>query len=396
MENGKKDFKLLFEQGFFSAFNFLLIIFLFKNLSAQEIAAYGVNLTALYGGISILRNLIVGDFLNRQGLLIPTEFSSSVKIIFIRTTFLSPLIFLLLLSSNFLLGGKIYNGLQFAEIGILILFIDSIRQISISFSKYVFLIWSFFISISLTCITVTIFFDFDVFLFWKIQAMLYIGSFVCIHLYTRTTNSDTNQLKLFSKFNTLIFLDGLFNHLIFYVYNLLFFKLCLEIAADVRLINIYVVNLASTIYTNLKTNYSIRLLEGRSSIAEQRILNFVCFFSLFSASIGVSIFQKMGFLQNLNLDKVLLVGTCLASSFYFIHSRLTIFYVNMMSTSRFLLIKVSSWCIPLGTILVLTKIAGILGLFISTLLMNFFVLLLFEIALKRSSFIGDFQSIRKQ
>lgn len=383
----RNNFTLLFEQAIFSLFNFLVVINIYRDISTIQIASIGVDITALYGAVSICRNLISGAFIQNKFPVSEFRLEHLLKIISVRALLYTPLIILVIIVSCYLTSTDSQTTWHLIVISIEIIFVDNFRQIQILYRKVQFMSVNLILSILLSSLIFNLMsLRGNLALkFWFLTLSFYLIIFLAKYfkIFARFSDNELFDVKSISR--KVIVIESLANHSIFYLYNFIFFHFNPLLSGEIRLITAWVVNAASSLYVTLNNYYTIRLVNSESNIQEQRSINLLAFLSLTISGLLFSVFQSIIPINNLKIDYWLIFGTCVSSISFFIHSRILVLYLHHVAFGKIISIRALTWTVNLGIQLIGTYFFEKTGFIISSFISFLFVLRLYENALIKSS-----------
>jgi len=146
----RTNFELLVEQSIFSLFNFIIVVSMFKELTKIQIAAIGVNLTALYAVVSISRNLISGEFTQSN---FPSAFirvENLLRITAVRALQISPFVLLTMFTSCLMTKLDLETSALMLLLSVEVIVVDNFRQIQILYKNLIMMSLHLVISITIT------------------------------------------------------------------------------------------------------------------------------------------------------------------------------------------------------------------------------------------------------
>lgn len=385
----RKNVELLIEQALFSLFNFLIIVNVYSDLSILQVASIGVNITALYASISISRNVISGEFTQSKFPVDDFKLEHVLKVVCIRTLTSSPFLIFVILTSCFLTKTDIGTSGLLVVISVEVLLVDNFRQIQILYQRLRFMSVNLFISISLTYL-IFILFNLEnesALYFWLYSLFLYLLIFFARYnrILRQFSREELDNFQFVSRKS--ITVESLSNHLLFYFYNLILFQFNPLLSGEIRIITAWIVNSASSLYITLNNIYTIKLVNKQSTEKEQRSINFLALFSLIVSCFIFSILYSFISLSNIKFDIWLILGTCISSFAFFVHSRIAVLYLHSMPSSKFLGLRTLTWVMTLGILLIGVYFFGELGFIISSFFSCVYVIRYYERALKGSGLI---------
>lgn len=346
----RKSLELLLEQAIFSIFNFLIVINLYKYISTIEIAAIGVNLTALYAAVSISRNLISGEFTQSKFPFSTLKIQDTLRMAALRGLSVLPFVSVIMWISCLFTKTDFETTVLMLLISIEVIFVDNFRQIQILYQRFNFMILSLIASILSTLLVVpligkkhnlTLLFWLSAFFFYLVLIIMKYGLYS-----TKNSQNELTGLNFVSRKS--ITLESFSNHSLFYLYNLVFFQFNPFLAGEVRLITAWVVNSASSLYITLNNFYSIKLVNYDSNLKEQKSINLLAFITLSFTGIVFYRFHHLLPVGNIKIDVWLIFGVCASSVAFFIHSRISILYLHGLHSSKFLLHRFLTWFVLLS------------------------------------------------
>lgn len=383
----RSNFELFVEQTIFSFFNFIIVVSMFKELSRIQIAAIGVNLTALYALVSIARNLISGEFTQSK---FPSAFigiENLIRITAVRALQISPFLVLIMFTSCLITKLDFETSAMMVALSIEVMIIDNLRQIQILYQKLKFMSLNLVISITLT-VLIFVFIDQrnnTSLQFWMITSLLYIFITFTKYRVFSTEKSQTRMKDLDYVSRNSITVESFLNHILFYLYTLTFFHLNPTLSGDVRLITAWVVNSASTLYFSLNNLYTIKLVNRDSNYDEQKNINYFAFFTLFATGLLFSQCHDSLPIPQAEFDFWLIAGTCISYLSFFIHSRIAVLFLHDMKSSKFVFYRFLTWSAVLGQQLVGIYYFGKPGFIFSSILSLLSVLWIYFLALSNTS-----------
>lgn len=384
----RENFELLLEQAIFSIYNFLIVINLYKNLNTIEIAAIGVNITALYGSVSISRNIISGDFTQSKFPFSVITIQDTLKIALRRGLSVVPVVSIVMLFSCTLTKTDFETSLLIVLISVEVIFVDNFRQIQILHHKFRFMIISLVFSIIITFLIMRLLDQNHNFtwLFWFFTLLVYlIAVTVKYKLY-----SAKISCKEFMDFNFVsrksITLESFSNHTLFYLYNLIFFQVNPILSGEIRLITAWIVNSASSLYITLNNFYAIKLVNHNSDLKEQKNINWLAILALMCSSV---IFYQVHYffypVGNAEIDLWLILGTCISSVTFFIHSRISILILHGVQYHKFFSLRFLTWSLILSLQLFPTIFFGENGFIAGSSISFVYVLRIYNLALMQTN-----------
>lgn len=346
----RRNFELLFEQAIFSVFNFIVIINLYNNISIIDVAAMGVNITALYGAVSISRNLVSGEFTQSRFPNEAIKIESVLRKVCVRVFSVVPVVTIIISISCYLTNTSLETTILLLLISVEVLLVDNLRQIQILYLNLRFMIVNLMSSIVFTYLLM---FSLKresqkVLTFWLFTFLFY--SIFAILKYFNIFKSKNEEILISSNFvsRKSITLESFSNHSLFYLYNLIFFQINPLLSGDNRLITAWIVNAASSLYITLNNYYTIRLVNYNSTYQEQKSINFLAFFTLVLTSFTFLIFHSFIPFSNIKIDAWLIFGSCVSSLTFFIHSRISVLYLHAIPFRQFLTLRTLTWIITLS------------------------------------------------
>ena len=128
-------------------------------------------------------------------------------------------------------------------------------------------------------------------------------------------------------------------------------------------------------------------MNKQSNEKEQRSINFLAFFSLAVSCFIFSVFYSFITINNIKFDAWLILGTCISSVTFFIHSRIAVLNLHAMPFSKFLRLRTLTWVITLGIQLIGTYFFGELGFIISSFFSCVYVIKCYNRALSSSTLV---------
>lgn len=346
----RRNFQLLFEQAIFSVFNFIVIISLYNNISIIEVAAMGVNITALYGAVSICRNLVSGEFTQSRFPNEAIKIESVLRKVCVRVFSVVPVVTIIISISCYMTNTSLETTILLLLISVEVLLVDNLRQIQILYLNLRFMIVNLMSSIVFTYILM---FSLKpesqkVLMFWLFTFLFY--SIFAILKYFKIFKSKNEEILIISDFvsRKSITLESFSNHSLFYLYNLIFFQINPLLSGDNRLITAWIVNAASSLYITLNNYYTIRLVNYNSTYQEQKSINYLAFLTLVLTSFTFLIFHSFIPFSNIKIDAWLIFGSCVSSLTFFIHSRISVLYLHAIPFRQFLTLRTLTWIITLS------------------------------------------------
>ena len=384
-----KNFALLVEQALFSLFNFLIVVNIYNEISILQVASVGVNITALYAAISISRNMISGEFTQSKFPIDEINLERILKVVCVRTLAASPFVMIVILLSCFLTRTDTQTTKLLVIISVEVILVDNFRQIQILYQRMPFMSANLIFSVLLTYFMFVLFNleDESALNYWLFSLFFYL-LFLFARYYKILSRYNQNELKNF-KFvsRKSITVESLSNHSLFYFYNLILFQFNPLLSGEIRLITAWIVNSASSLYITLSNYYAIKLVNNQSTEKEQKSINFLAFFSLAVSSFIVSVFSPMLALNNIKFDAWLILGTCISSLSFFIHSRIAVLYLHAMPFSKLIKLRALTWSITLGIQLIGTFFFQDLGFITSSFLSCVYVINCYNRALSSSNLV---------
>lgn len=388
----RSNLELLFEQAIFSIFNFIVVINIYNDISTLEVAAMGVNITALYGTVSISRNLISGEFTQSKFPLNAIKLEIILRIICIRTLAVSPVVLIVILLSCFFTKTDVETTRLLLLISAEVIFVDNFRQIQILYNKLQFMSANMISSILLTYLLFVwlkpghqlalMFWLFSFFFYFLIALARY------HKIFGRQDQKEFFNSRFVSRKS--IILESFSNHSLFYFYNLVFFQINPILSGEIRLITAWIVNAASSLYITLNNYYTIKLVNYDSTYQEQRSINLLAFLTLAVTSLSFSVFHSFVPLSNIKIDTWLIFGTCISSITFFIHSRISVLYLHAMQFPKFLTLRSMTWTTTLAMQLIGTYFFGEKGFIIGSVFSSVYVINSYNRALANSKMVkGD-------
>ena len=385
----RKNFALLVEQALFSLFNFLIVVNIYSDISILQVASIGVNITALYAAISISRNMISGEFTQSKFPIDDIKLERILKVVCVRTLAASPFVIIVILLSCFFTRTDTETTRHLVIISVEVILVDNFRQIQILYQRLQFMSVNLFLSILLTYLMfVSLNLEDESALnFWLYSLFFYL-LILFLRYYKilgRYNQEDLGKFQFVSRKS--ITVESLSNHLLFYFYNLVLFQFNPLLSGEIRLFTAWIVNSASSLYITLNNYYTIKLVNKQSTEKEQRSINFLAFFSLAVSCFIFSVFYSFITLNNIKFDTWLILGTCISSVTFFIHSRIAVLNLHAMPFSKFLRLQTLTWVITLGIQLIGTYFFGELGFIISSLFSCVYVINCYDRALSSSTLV---------
>lgn len=381
-----KSLQLLGEQALFSIFNFLIVIFLYHGYTYSQVGSIGVNITALYGLVSISRNLISGDFTQDEFSTTEIKLEDVLAIVLIRSLKIAPVTSFGLLFSCLLTKTDLSSSFLFLIISIQVTIVDNFRQVEILFSKMNFMSVNLILSVLFSTILFLLIGPDDnrALKFWIVTFFFYI----MINL-IRVSKISTQIFKVNSRWDSSISrkditLESFFNHSMFFIFNYLFFYFDPTLSGKVRLITAWIVNSASSLYITLGNFYNIKMVNGHSTKSEQRGINTLALTSLSLCAIAFSVISSFLPFNNFFLNGWILFGTCISSLSFFIHSRISVLYLHSNFSNNFLIARITTWFLTLSLQLFPTILFADFGFFVGSIASFFFVTFCYESALSRT------------
>ena len=386
-------FPALIDQLLFSCLNFSFTIILIGNISIYQTAQVGVMLTTLYITISIARNYVSGSYFFSRTNPMKDERNVFLGLVF-KTVKLSPISFCCMFFTANFLELELTASFRFGILTSTFIVVDNLRQIALikrnpTESIKLFFLTSFFflcifypLTTNLTLTTLDL---------WILFLLLYVLSyFISLRSKLRVTIDSISET--FQDFSRPLILDSILNHCIFYFYNLLFFVIDFYVTGEIRLITIWIVNIASTVYTTLNSTFTLNLINGKSTKMEQRFLNVLALLSLVFSLLSIFLIRNFVNVTNFPSDLLLSFCACLSFLAFFIHSRITALIVRSFTLSIFLTLKVFSWLIILMIVLIPFWLFGKVGFEVGSAISLLVSITFFEIAMKYSTLFEDSNS----
>lgn len=390
----RKNFALLAEQALFSLFNFLIVVNIYNDISIFQVASLGVNITALYAAISISRNMISGEFTQSKFPIYDIKLERILKVVCVRTLAASPFLIIVILFSCFFTSTDKETTRHLVIISLEVILVDNFRQIQILYQKLQFMSVNLIFSILLTYLMFVSLNpeDESALDFWLYSLFFYLLIFFVRYykILGRYNKKDLDNFKFVSRKS--ITVESLSNHLLFYFYNLILFQFNPLLSGEIRLFTAWIVNSASSIYITLNNYYTIKLVNRHSTEKEQRSINFLAFFSLAASCFIFSVFYSFVALDNIKFDAWLILGTCISSVTFFIHSRIAVLNLHAMPSKEFIRLRTFTWVITLGIQLIGTYFFGELGFIISSFFSCYYVINCYDRALKSSTLVKRFSN----
>jgi len=384
----KSHFFLITEQTIWSSFNFFIAIFVFRNLDLRVAAAVGVNLVAMYGIISILRNFVSGIFLNKG--FSTTDFALHLILnnVIKKCLKCSPLIFILMIASSVVTNISYQNAIYLVFIAVFFLFVDNIRQVYIAYHNFGFLIFQSLLSVGASLV-ISFSFLRNSYLPLSIWSLTYsfFTFFTIIYLSLKKTLFG-QEIDIYIKegFQSLV-VESFFNHSLFYLFNLILLLIDPDFCGEIRIYTIWIVSAASTLYATLNTEFTLKLVNRLSTKSEQRWLNLFCIAVLLLFSCLYFFSGDGGIVPDEPKHVFNLLGVVASSASYFIHSRIAVLYYHYMTNVRLVVSRFTTWILLLGNILFFTFVAGSFGFLFSAIGSLFFSFYLYESALTNSKLV---------
>lgn len=383
----RKNIELLLEQAIFSIFNFVIVINLYKDISTIEIAAIGVNLTALYAAVSISRNLISGEFTQSKFPFSAIKIQATLRMAALRGLAALPFVSVIMWISCFFTKTDFETSVLMLLISLEVVFVDNFRQIQILYQKLQFMILSLIGSILFALLVVPLFGKKHnlTLLFWFFTFLFYLLIIIVKYGVFSAKNSQDELIGLDFVSRKSITLESFSNHLLFYLYNLAFFQVNPLLSGEIRLITAWVVNSASSLYITLNNFYSIKLVNHDSNLKEQKSINLLSFFTLSFTGIFFYGFHDLLPVGNIEIDFWLIFGACVSSVAFFIHSRISILYLHGLQGRKFLLRRFLTWSVILGLQLIGTLFFAENGFVAGSVLSFVYVLRVYDHALIKTT-----------
>jgi hypothetical protein len=356
-------------------------------MSNAGIAAMGVNITAIWGIISVARNFISGDFTQGkfQAKEIPIEIT--LKRVIVRSIAMSPFAAIfILLSCNYTQTNFVTTFLLII-ITLELLFVDNLRQIQVLYQKFRTMGCIFCISLFFTFF-LHIFVNFTnqkALAFWFVTLFFYLIFSLIRYSAIFRRNQEGALLICNSISRKWITWESISNHLSFYLFNVFLFQMNPVLTGEIRLITAWVINSASTIYITLNNYYSIKFVNGESTRREQRAIN--AFAMSILLVIGLIFFSVQSLIPFIDvvLDFWLIIGTCISSLSFFVYSRIAILYLQTKTPVDFFIWRALTWAFTLIIQLFGVYIYGTLGFILCSILSCSYVFFLYERALSALS-----------
>ena len=390
----RSNITLLIEQAIFSIFNFIVVINLYNDISTLEVASMGVNITALYGAVSVARNLISGEFTQSEFPVNSVKLESLLRIICIRTLAVSPFVLMVMVLSCYFTKTDLRTTMLLLIISVEVIFVDNFRQVQILYSKLQFMSVNLILSILFTCLLVISFKPENqpALMFWLFSFLFYV--LIALARYSKIFRRLDQEWFVSSKFvsRKSITVESFTNHSLFYFYNLFFFQINPLLSGEIRLITAWIVNAASSLYITLNNYYTIRLVNYDSSSTEQKSINLLAFLTLTVTALSFSVLHFFVPLTSIKIDALLTFGTCVSSFTFFVHSRISVLYLHAMPFPKFLRLRSTTWAITLSMQLLTTYFLGKEGFVIGSVISCIYVIKGYNRALANSEMLkGDFK-----
>lgn len=341
-----KDFRkllILIDQVLNSSITFIFTLLIMRNQSVVEIAQLGVNFAAMYSILTICRPIIGAKVLFVEGKFAGQErflLAEFLKKFF----FIIPFIVALIALSCFLVGSDFIMFSKMSILTIALVSWDSLRSIVLRTSNQFSLFLSLLLATGIVLfITMCSPHNIDSFTYWSLIYYLAIVFYLLAKVLSpQNEMSDlpkTNDPNF--QFRLLVLMDSVLNHISIYAWTLFIFHLSPLIAAEMRLTQTWIINIAATAYITASNILSIDLLEKQSSLILERQLNIFALLILGIACCVYILVSRLIILPFPQLRLEIILATCLIYYSFFVISRLTLHLLHTYKSIHFMLCKYS-------------------------------------------------------
>jgi hypothetical protein len=365
---------MLFEQLLNSAITFVFTLLIIRGRNLVDIAAIGVSLTGLYLLLTVSRyvansrSLIsIGDFQSGETFLLK---HSLVKLLQ-----LSPILFLGMFSISTLSGLDANTSLHFATLLIVAAVWDSIRTVSIRTRGPQLLILGNMMSLIVLLITVSLL---TIHLnFLNLWSLTLSASSVCYILLRRHLRDRTEYFKKYIEepsyvLTSSVTVEILIAQLIILIWSYFLLQFKPYFSGELRLTQIWVINIASTFYVTLSTLKHKEFLSGKFSINSLTRVNYFAALCLFVAGAHFIIISHFKYFDLPRIDFKTILGTSCLFYTFFVYSRNALLYPYLYKPSQFVLRRAGALVLLFSIVTSSLFFVGNLGFLLTNL---FFALL---------------------